>query len=86
MHTSNDWTPPKPVAFAWLLCVLMLGGEIVSGASENPMAIAFYSFLPAALWMISQERKRDAEKISELKARVDQLEEARSAAALSKAG
>ena len=86
MHTSNDWTPPKPVAFAWLLCVLMLGGEIVSGASENPMAIAFYSFLPAALWMISQERKRDAQKISELKARVDQLEEARSAAALSKAG
>ena len=86
MHTSTDWTPPKPVAFAWLLCVLMLGGEIVSGASQNPMAIAFYSFLPAALWMISQERKRDAEKISELKARVDQLEEARSAAALSKAG
>ena len=86
MHTSNDWTPPKPVAFAWLLCVLMLGGEIVSGASQNPMAIAFYSFLPAALWMISQERKRDAQKISELKARVDQLEEARSAAALSKAG
>ena len=86
MHTSNDWTPPKPVAFAWLLCVLMLGGEIVSGASQIPMAIAFYSFLPAALWMISQERKRDAEKISELKARVDQLEEARSAAALSKAG
>ncbi len=86
MHTSNDWTPPKPVAFAWLLCVLMLGGEIVSGASQNPMAIAFYAFLPAALWMISQERKRDAEKISELKARVDQLEEARSAAALSKAG
>lgn len=86
MHISNDWTPPKPVAFAWLLCVLMLGGEIVSGASQNPMAIAFYSFLPAALWMISQERKRDAEKISELKARVDQLEEARSAAALSKAG
>ena len=86
MHTSNDWTPPKPVAFAWLLCVLMLGGEIVSGASQNPMAIAFYSFLPAALWMISQERKRDAEKISELKARVDQLEEARSAAALSRAG
>ena len=86
MHTSNDWTAPKPVAFAWLLCVLMLGGEIVSGASQNPMAIAFYSFLPAALWMISQERKRDAEKISELKARVDQLEEARSAAALSKAG
>ena len=86
MHTSNDWTPPKPVAFAWLLCVLMLGGEIVSGASQNPMAIAFYSFLPAALWMISQERKRDAQKISELKARVDQLEEGRSAAALSKAG
>ena len=86
MHTSNDWTPPKPVAFAWLLCVLMLAGEIVSGASQNPMAIAFYSFLPAALWMISQERKRDAEKISELKARVDELEEARSAAALSKAG
>ena len=86
MHTSNDWTPPKPVAFAWLLCVLMLGGEIVSGASQNPMAIAFYSFLPAALWMISQERKRNAEKISELKARVDELEEARSAAALSKAG
>lgn len=86
MHTSNDWTPSKPVAFAWLLCVLMLGGEIVSGAYQNPMAIAFYSFLPAALWMISQERKRDAQTIIELKARVDQLEEARSAAALSKAG
>lgn len=86
MHTSNDWTPPKPVVFAWLLCVLMLGGEIVCGGSQNPMAGVFYSFLPAALWMISQERKRDAQEISELKARVDHLEEARSASALSKAG
>lgn len=86
MRASNDWTPPKPVVFAWLLCVLMLGGEIVSGGPQNPMAVVFYSSLPAALWMISQDRKRDAQEISELKARVDQLEEARSASHLSRAG
>lgn len=86
MHTSNDWKPPRPVAFASILCLLMLGGETVFGGSRNPMAVVFYSFLPAALWMICQERKRDAQEISGLKARVDQLEEARGASALSKAG
>lgn len=76
MHASPDWKPSKPVAFAWLLCMLMLGGEIVSGGSGNPMAAVFYCFLPVALWMIAQMQNRDAQEIRELKARVDRLEEA----------
>lgn len=66
--------------------MLMLGGEIVSGGARNPMMLVFYCFLPAALWMMAQERKRDAQEIRGLKARVDQLEEAGRASALSKAG
>lgn len=86
MQILNKWTAPKSVDFAWVLCVLMVGGEIVSRGSQNPMAVVFYSFLPAALWMIAQEQKRNAQEISELKARVDQIEEARSPSALAKAG
>lgn len=77
MPKQTVWKPSKPVVFAWLLCMLMLGGEIVSGGAGNPMALVFYCFLPAALWMIAQE-------INGLKARVDQLEEARRASALPK--
>lgn len=76
MRTPTDWKPSKPVAFAWLLCMLMLGGEIGSGGSGNPMAAVFYCSLPVALWMIAEEQKRDAREIRGLKARVDQLEEA----------
>ena len=54
----------------------MLSGEIVSGGDGNPMAIVFSCFLPAALWMIAEERNRDALEISALTSRVDQLEEA----------
>ena len=86
MHKQADWKPSKPVVFAWLLCMLMLGGEIVSGGAGNPMSVVFYCFLPAALWMIAREQKRDAQEIDGLKARIDQLEEARRAAALPKAG
>jgi hypothetical protein len=58
-----------------LLCLLMLGGDIVSGGRQNPMALVFYCFLPAVLWMIANEQKRAAQVISGLNARLDQLEE-----------
>ncbi len=75
MHKSSDWRPAKPVVFATLLCLLMLGGDIVSGGRQNPMAVVFYCFLPAVLWMITAEQKRASQAISALQARVDQLEE-----------
>ena len=85
MHTTTASRLSKPVVFASLLCLLMLGGEIVSGSARNPMALVFYCFLPVALWMIAEEWKRVAQELSGLKARVDQLEKARSASALSNA-
>lgn len=86
MHKSNDWRPAKPVAFATVLCLLMLGGDIVSGGLQNPMAVVFYCFLPAVLWMIAAEQKRASQAISALQARVDQLEESIRSFAVSKAG
>jgi len=77
MHQTSDWKPSQPVAFAWVLCLLMLGGEIVSGGPRNPMALVFYCFLPAALWMISHDRNRAARELERLNARVAQLEDAR---------
>ena len=76
MRRASDWKPPKPVAFTWLLCMLMLGGEIVSG-SKNPMSLVFFCFLPAVFWMIANGQKRNAEVITDLKAQVDRLEESR---------
>lgn len=74
MLGSSDWKPPKTVAFATLLCLLMLGGELVSG-SKNPMSLVFYCFLPAVIWMIANGQNRNAEVIAELKTQVDRLEE-----------
>ncbi len=86
MHGSSDWRPAKPVVFAMLLCLLMLGGDMVSGGRQNPMALVFYCFLPAVLWMIADEQKRAAQAISGLKARIDQLEESLQSSTVSKAG
>jgi len=69
-----------------LLCLLMLGGDIVSGGRLNPMAVVFYCFLPAALWMMANEQKRNAQAISDLNARIDQLEESLRSSAVPKAG
>lgn len=85
MHKSSDWRPAKPVVFATLLCLLMLGGDIVSGGRQNPMAVVFYCFLPAVLWMIANEQKRAAQSISGLKGRIDQLEESLRASDVSRA-
>jgi len=84
MLRPTVWKPSKAVVFAWLLCMLMLGGELLAGEVGNPITLVFYCFLPAALWMIALEQQRDARKIAVLKVRVDQLEEARPALALSK--
>jgi len=59
MHESNNWKPPKSVVFGWLLCLLMLSGEIASG-TKNPMSLVFYCFIPAVLWMIANDHKRKA--------------------------
>ena len=74
MRGSSNWKPPKTVAFASLLCMLMLGGEIFSG-SKNPLSLVFYCFLPAVIWMIVNGQNRNAELIEELKTKVDRLEE-----------
>ena len=49
MLRPTVWKPSKAVVFAWLLCMLMLGGEFLAGEVGNPMALVFYCFLPAAL-------------------------------------
>lgn len=85
MDASSDWQTSRPVAFASILCMLMLGGEIVSGDAWNPMALVFYCFLPAALWMISRDQKRDAGAIDGLRARIDDLERAQRGSALTTA-
>lgn len=77
MHATSDWKPSQPVAFAWVLCILMLGGELVSGGPRNPMALVFYCFLPAALWMIAHDQRRYARELNRLSARVAQLEDTR---------
>lgn len=86
MHGSSDWRPARPVALAMVLCLLMLGGDIFSGGRQNPMAVVFYCFLPAVLWMIAGEQNRTAQAINPLKARVDQLEESLRSSTVSKAG
>jgi len=85
MLRPTVWKPSKAGVFAWLLCMLMLGGEPLAGEVGNPMALVFYCFLPAALWMIALEQQRDAREIAALKARVDQLEQTRPALAFSEA-
>lgn len=86
MNGSPDWKPPKPVIFAWLLCLLMWGGDLAAGGSSNPLALVFYSFLPAALWMIAADSKRNAEAIIDLEARLDRLEGSHRSSTVSKAG
>ena len=73
----TSWKPSGAVVFATILCLLMLGGEVVSTGCPNPMALVFYCFLPAALWMMANEQRRDARAIDELTARLDQLEKSR---------
>lgn len=86
MNAASDWKAPKPVLFAWLLCLMMLGGEIAFGGSDNPLALVFYSFLPAALWMIAADSKRNAETITDLEARLDRLEGNHRAPTVAQAG
>lgn len=38
MHHTSAWKPSQPVAFAWVLCLLMLGGELFSGGAVLPAA------------------------------------------------
>lgn len=66
----------RPIVFAWLLCLAMLVGEI-AGGGWNPVSVVFYSFLPAVLWMMADQQKRDARAITDLQARIAQLQESR---------
>jgi len=86
MNAASDWKAPKPVVFAWLLCLMMLGGEIAAAGSTNPMALVFYCFLPAALWMIAADAKRSARTIADLEARIDRLEGDHRALSVAKVG
>lgn len=86
MTRPHEWNPPKPVVFAGVLCLMMLGGEIAAGGPSNPLALPFYCFLPAALWMIANDAKRDARAIAALEARIDRLEASRHDMSIAKAG
>ncbi|MFM7151443.1 MAG: hypothetical protein ACKO23_16525 [Gemmataceae bacterium] len=77
MSGSSEWKPPAAVVFGTILCLLMLGGEGVTNGCQNPMALVFYCFLPVVLWMMANEQKRNVQAISELNARLDQLEKSR---------
>lgn len=86
MGTSMNRLPSRPVAFAAVLCLLMLGGDLLSGTTRNPMALVFYCFLPVALWMIVDEQKRSTRTIASLEARMARLEESRRTPVLHEAG
>jgi len=79
MPAPVSWPPPNSVLFAASLCLMALIGEVIATAYPdlgNPTKMAFYSFLPVALWMMTAEQRRDARTIRELEARIVRLEEA----------
>jgi len=82
MRDENGWKCPKPVAFAWVLCLPMVFGEFLPGAVRQASTLVFYTSLPAVLWMIINERKRDAGTIDALRARIERLERSVDDAAL----
>jgi hypothetical protein len=81
MRQIHALRPSRPVAFMTVLCLLMLVGELVGemvfSGRGNPMAVAFYCFLPVVFWMIADKQKRDALAIAELEDRIDRLEAGR---------
>lgn len=76
MTTSSTWKIPGPVLFLWVLGAGMVIGDAVSGNFGNPMSVCFYSFLPAALWMMVNDQSADKKTIAVFQSRVARLEEA----------
>lgn len=79
MPAPVSWPPPNSVLFAASLCLLLVVGELIAAAFPdigNPSRLAFFCFLPVALWMMTAEQRRDARTIRELEARIVRLEEA----------
>lgn len=79
MPAPLSWPPPNSVIFVTALCLMALIGEVIATAYPglgNPTKIAFYSFLPVALWMMTIEQRQDTRTIGELEARIVRLEEA----------
>lgn len=79
MTAPLSWPPPS-LLFVTALCLMMLVGEVFATAFPgmgNPAKVAFYSFLPVALWMMTTEpRQQNDRTIGDLEARVHRLEEA----------
>jgi len=73
MFEFKNWIPTRAVAFAIILCTAMLIGDLLCGGFSNPVALVFYSFLPAVLWMMANEQCRDRQAIRDLGNRLDQL-------------
>ncbi len=74
MPDLRQWIPPGPIAFAMILCTAMVAGEIFSGDTQNPASLVFYSFLPAVLWMLANQQRRNASEIRNLRARLDLMD------------
>ncbi len=74
MPDLRQWIPPGPIAFAMILCTAMVAGEIFSGDTQNPASLVFYSFLPAVLWMLANQQRRNATEIRNLRARLDLMD------------
>lgn len=74
MFDWKNWIPPGPVAFAFILSIAAVAGDIFSKEAKNPIVFVFYSFLPAIFWMLMIEQKRNAKAIQELRTRIDRLE------------
>jgi hypothetical protein len=74
MFKYKLWLQYGPVAFAAFLCIAMCAGEVYSNQTNNPFAVAYYSFLPVALWMMVNQQRSYCEAIRELRARMEQLE------------
>ena len=61
MPAPHSWPPPNSVIFVTALCLMALIGEVIATAYPglgNPTKIAFYSFLPVALWMMTIEQRQ----------------------------
>ena len=70
---ANNGMTYSVIAFAFVLCLAMLAGEIYSG-NKNPVALVFYTFLPTVFGMIANEQKSKTGMVRDLQIRIEKLE------------
>ncbi|MFM8577988.1 MAG: hypothetical protein ACKOCN_04205, partial [Planctomycetaceae bacterium] len=76
MLAVSDSKSFRPVAFAVVLCLGMLVGDVCEEflGWHNPLSLMFYTSLPVVFWQIVEEHKRHSRNIRSLEARIEGLE------------